>query len=561
MKTIKKAISYKLKAISPLLASCFLILASCNDYLDLEPTNSVSDKLIWTSKANAQLVVNNMYEDIAYLGNYNSGECLAGMTEALTDEFKYGDMTYNSLCYIPSEFAYGGAATLATSYVSTYLGSWSTMYRYIARANQGIANLRKYASFDQQDRDEVEAELRFFRAFYYAELAKKYHSVVLYDEDMDKYQKDTPLTPENEVYEFIYQDLKFAAEHLPVSLVPNGRLTSGAAYAFLSRVMLYAERWQDAHDAALKVMSMGYEMPADLGTPFTPGGQGAILQYCYNKESITHSFDNYYAPGGDKNTQHNSIDGGYGTPTQEMVESFELKTGGKPNWEAWHDADGVTGTPPYDQLEPRFAFTILYNGAEWKGRTIEPFVGGADGYAQWKVETKPAGRTTTGYYLRKLVDEDHDFSVDQRCTKPWTAIRYAEVLLNYAEACYRLNKPEQALDALNQVRTRPAVGLPRLNGLSGSDLMAAIRQERKVELAFEGQYYWDMRRWRLAESAFSNYRVHGFRIEKKGDGTFTYYYVECDTEDRHFPAKMYTTPLPESELSSNKSVQQFPEWN
>ena len=203
------------------LACAMMGLGSCNDYLDLEPTNSVSDKLIWTSKANAQLVVNNMYEDIAYLGNYNNGECLAGMTEALTDEFKYGDMTYNSLCYIPSEFAYGGTATLTTSYVSTYLGSWSTMYRYIARANQGISNLHKYATFNQQDRDEVEAELRFFRAFYYAELAKKYHSVVLYDEDRDKYQKDTPLTPENEVYEFIYQDLKFAAEHLPVSLVPK----------------------------------------------------------------------------------------------------------------------------------------------------------------------------------------------------------------------------------------------------------------------------------------------------------------------------------------------------
>ena len=69
------------------LACAMMGLGSCNDYLDLEPTNSVSDKLIWTSKANAQLVVNNMYEDIAYLGNYNSGECLAGMTEALTDEF------------------------------------------------------------------------------------------------------------------------------------------------------------------------------------------------------------------------------------------------------------------------------------------------------------------------------------------------------------------------------------------------------------------------------------------------------------------------------------------
>ena len=93
-------------------------------------------------------------------------------------------------------------------------------------------------------------------------------------------------------------------------------------------------------------------------------------------------------------------------------------------------------------------------------------------------------------------------------------------------------------------------------------MISAIRQERKVELAFEGQYYWDMRRWGLAEKQFSNYRVHGLKIVKNADNTFTYYYVECDTEDRHFPAKMLGSfPLPTSELSNNSEVVQFPAWN
>ena len=111
-----------------------------------------------------------------------------------------------------------------------------------------------------------------------------------------------------------------------------------------------------------------------------------------------------------------------------MVESYELKTGGFPDWELWHDS--TTETPPYKDLEPRFHASILYNGASWKGRTIEPYVGGADGWMEWNTEREPKGRTCTGYYLRKMVDEGHDVIAYSGGTQPIIVLRYAEVLLN-----------------------------------------------------------------------------------------------------------------------------------
>lgn len=213
--------------------------------------------------------------------------------------------------------------------------------------------------------------------------------------------------------------------------------------------------------------------------------------------------------------------------------------------------------PPYSKLEPRFQASILYNGATWKGRTIEPFVGGNDGWMQWLVEKDGNGRTATGYFLRKLVDENHSFSTSQYSVAPWIAIRYAEVLLNYAEACYRTNDVNNANNAVREIRSR--VGLP-YSDKSGDALMAAIRQERKVELACEGFYYWDMRRWKLAQSTFSATRRHGLKIEKNANGTFKYTYVEVDHKDLSFPSKMYRCPLPSSEINGNQSVSQYPEW-
>ena len=515
--------------------------------------------MVWSNVENAELAVNDYYRYIDYLSVFNTGQCLAGSTDALTDQLKYGSYNYNAYCLIPSEIAYGGAVLIA-SYVDTYLGNWTTMYEYIRRVNEGIYNLHKYGeSISADDKARLEAEMRFFRGYLYTDLIKRYKEVILYDEDLTSIVRDKDVTPEEQCWDFVYDDLTYAATTLGESTDPDGRITSGAAYALLSRAMLYAERWEDAKTAAEKVMDMGYGLEDNYADAFKLDSKEAILQYNYNSAtSVTHSFDGYMAPGGDRALDGNSMTGGFGTPTQEMVESYELATGGFPDWTPWHAEGGTSQTPPYEELEPRFAATILYNGAEWKGRTIETFVNGTDGFATWMTDAAPEGRSTTGYYLRKLVDESHSFKTIQASTQPWTELRLAEVILNHAEACYMSGDPASANDDIEKIRNR--VGLPYTDK-SGDDLLAAIRQERKVEMAFEGHYYWDMKRWELAESAFSGIRLHGLKIEQDAAGGFLYTYVEVDNQDRNFPAKMYRCPIPQAELDNNGLINQFPEWN
>lgn len=187
-------------------------------------------------------------------------------------------------------------------------------------------------------------------------------------------------------------------------------------------------------------------------------------------------------------------------------------------------------------------------------------MGGDDGWCQWNVVKEPKGKTTTGYYLRKGVDETHDVIARHESTQPLVIIRYAEVLLNRAEACYRLNDAAGANAAVKEIRAR--VGLPYADK-AGDNLWKAIRQERKVELAFEGFSYWDLRRWGVAPNNYpdglSGYQVHGLKIESAGSG-FIYTYVSVDDKDRNYPEKMNRFPLQDSELSSNNAVEQFPEW-
>ena len=328
--------------------------------------------------------------------------------------------------------------------------------------------------------------------------------------------------------------------------------------------MLYAQRYDAVITASNELKSLGYDLEKNYADSYSKtivgGNIEAILQYLFSRaENITHTFDFYYTPGGDF-TINGASGGGYGTPTQELVESYELAAGGFPDWSVWHDV-GVTQTPPYALLEPRFQATVLYNGSQWKGREIQPWLGGADGFCEWNVEPEPDGRTTTGYYLRKMVDETHNVIQYTSGVQPFTVIRYAEVLLNRAEALYKTGKEGEANDIVNKIRDR--VGLPALS-VDGEELMAAIRQERKVEFAFEGLWYWDLRRWGIAHEKYplglSDYMVHGFKITKDEEGNFTYDYISVDDQKRNFPQRLYRFPLPAAELNNNGSVNQFPEW-
>ena len=553
---------------SILLSGVLLGAVSCN-FLDMDPTDRVSDKVMWESTENAEYHVNYLY---TYVYDVLMSQCSAGLTEALTDQLKYGSYNYNAMCYIPSEIAYG--ATLTAGYVDAYLGYWGTWYQGIMKTNNAISNLKAFGQMSDEDKLRLEAEIRFIRAYLYFDLMKRYKEIILYNEDMTQYTKDKALSTEAEGWEFIYEDLKFAGENLPDRTRSGGRIDQGMAWGFMTRAMLYAKQYERVIDAAEKVTALGYKLEADYKDSYSKsiaaGNTEAILQYNFDRASdVTHSYDFYYTPGGDY-TLYGESGGGYGTPTQEMVESYELATGGFPDWEPWHDS--TTETPPYAELEPRFHATVLYNGASWKGRKIEPFVKGADGWMEWNTDREPKGRTCTGYYLRKMVDEGHDVISYSGGTQPLIALRYAEVLLNKAEACYNLGEAKfpAANDIVKMIRDR--VGLPFDGGLAGVDLWQAIRQERKVELAFEGHWYWDLRRWGVAHQAYpeglSGYKLHGLKIERDDKGTaddasddvYTYTYVSVDDQNRNFPEKMYQFPLPESELDSNAEVVQFAKW-
>ncbi len=539
------------------LTAALAALVSCNKTLDLTPTDRVSAKTLWETTANAEYSVNHLY---SYLWGYYSAPTAAGLTEALTDEFKYTSYNFNAMAYIPSYLAYF-ESTVTAQTVDVYLGMWGSLYTAIRETNEAISYLHTYGQMKEEDKTRLEAELRFLRGCFYFELIKRYKDVILYDEDLTAIVKDKAVSSESDGWDMVQADLDYAAANLPAAAAAHGRINKGMAFGMLSRAMLYAKRYDAVIAAANAVAELGYSLEPNYadacGKSLAAGNREAILQYTFDYATgLTHSFDFYYTPGGDFAIE-DMKGGAYAVPTQEIVESYELATGGFPSWSAWHAS--TTKTPPYENLEPRFQATILYNGASWKGRTIEPFVGGTDGWTTWKTDKEPKGKTVTGYYLRKHVDENYDVTTSGS-SHPFTLLRYGEVLLNKAEACYRTNDAAGANAAVREIRRR--VGLPYADK-SGDNLWKAIVQERKVELAFEGLRYWDLRRWEVAALPYpeglSGYQQHGLKIEPEGSG-FRYTYVSVDEKNRNFPERMYRFPMPKSELESNSLVNQYDEW-
>lgn len=544
---------------------CVTVISSCNDWLDMDPTNKVSEKIVWSKPKYVDQYLFGFYPYLNLYGSFGGNESELGMTEGCTETLKYGSIVPGKNVGFANivAFAEGG---LNSSTASFHYGMWDKTYTRVRRVNEFLYNLNKFGTgHDAGLIKKWSGSARFFRGLLYYELIRRHKNIVLYDEDLLAISESKALSSEEDGWNFVYEDLMFAASALPekVSASETGLLTQGAAYALLSRAMLYAERWDDARIAAEAVMSDKFDyalMPgttaAEYAKAFTSAQANnteAIMEFNYLVAGPNHNWNELYMPGGDYNKL-----GGSATPTQEMVESYEIATiGGHPDWTPWHTKTGTKETPPYATLEPRFHASILYNGCSWKGRALEPYIGGKDGWASFNDGSNLAARTTTGYYLRKMLNEKHtDYSL--KSAQTWVGIRLAEVILNHAEACAMLDKTADANSSVRAIRSR--VGLPYDN-LTGAELMDAIRQERKIELYCEGHRWWDMRRWKLASKAYTgpNSRVHGFKIEKEG-ASFLYTYVDCDKQDRNFPEKLYRIPLPEEEITNNTAVKQFPEW-
>ena len=187
-------------------------------------------------------------------------------------------------------------------------------------------------------------------------------------------------------------------------------------------------------------------------------------------------------------------------------------------------------------------------------------LGAADGsqYSAFdKLDDQNAGNWySTGFGRKKYLLNN----ADAYSKNPWYDLRYAEILLNYAEALANLETPNLvlAMQKLNEVRDR--VGLSELSASTKNEVMEAIRQERKIELAFEGFHYWDCKRWGIAESTLGNIECHGIKITRSAD-SYSFTYESCDGgQQRIFPKKYYSLPIPASEIANNPECDQLPEW-
>ena len=527
---------------------------SCSDVIDLNPGDRFSPATVWSSTTTVDSYVLGLYSIFSSSCEfYGTGS--PNLTDAYSDILKSGSWDQYNHSYNRSLFQ-------ESAFNSTSAGAfecWSTHYERIRRENEFLRDAPKYREkFGEKWMDTRIAEVRFCRAYAYYLLCRVYGGVILRTEVDGPEQNDKARSTEADCWDFIIEELKDLAPQLPQGNKTEngdnwddanyGRATQQAAYGLLSRVALFAERWDVAAQAARDVEKCGGALDltgyANVFNGDLKSNKEILFGVDFEQDVITHRYDAYVRPSGDAKALGTSALYSVFFPTSELADSYEMADGTPFSWE-------THGSDPYTGREPLFYATILYNGASWMGRTIESYVGGADGFKEYE-NSKSANTTVTGYYLRKYLKDGDKSWITAYSAQTCILIRYAEVLLNKAEALAELSWDQnsvEALQALNDVRGR--VGLPSRQTASKEEFMEFVRHERMVELAGEGFRYWDLRRWRLAEEVINGKNVHGVKITKTDSG-FNYEHVDADNGNKRiFYDRYYHFAIPESERSKN----------
>jgi starch-binding outer membrane protein, SusD/RagB family len=472
----------------------------------------------------------------------------------------------------------------------------------------GLENYRR----NIDDMNKLRAEVRFLRAFYHMELAKRYGRIPIVTKVLTEAEaREVTQSSFQEAVDFIVAECNAAYTDLTNHYVgytnafptdqtvgrgdggaENGRLgriEKPAAVALKLRALLYAAsplhnptndvtKWQRATEAGIQFLTdpncahvrFLYNNYRDLFTsqstvntltPRKGANTGIIMTRPFSLTSDAFEKANY--PIGMTN-------GGAGVtaPSQNLVDAYEMRTTGKPITDP---TSGYDPNNPYANRDPRLALTVVVNGSNMglntnnSARVVQSFDGGADGIGA------KAGATTTGYYLRKMVIENYNITQTNQRAKAWVLMRYAEVLLNFAEAANEaygadvrpvingVTSPLSAREAVNLVRNRPGVVMPAIAaGLMKDQMRERIRNERRVELAFEEHRFFDVRRWKIAEQTESA-PLRGMRVVRNSNGTFSY--TPFVVENRVFDPKMYLYPIPYQEITkSNGKLTQNPGW-
>ena len=527
-------------------------LTSCHDLLEKDPTDSYSETVAWSSESSLDMYVTYLYKPLNGLSNFSS----LSLTDGYTDLVKYGNG-------VPQTWSAHNKILLQQNTITSDnnpMSSWG-LYTDIFRENVFLRDAGIYGNKFSEDFLNIRiAEIRFIRAVNYARMIRIFGGVILRDETNgvdSEGQKDKARATEAESWDFVLKDLEFAARHLPKEWDSkwDGRLTKGAAYAYMCRTALFAKRWDVAITAADEIKKLNkYDLMDNYEDVFkVAGNKEIIFSIAYKIPDMPHYFDRYFAPDGKQGIRR-------AVPKSELVDSYDMADGTPFSW------SGSMANDPYVGREPRFYASIIYNGATWKEKKIYTYVDAENGFAAYRDNMNPGEKqTVTGYFIRKYLQENNADFDDKGSDQFWIEMRYAEVLLNLAEALaeqdYSKNQ-DDALEALNEVRER--VNLPKRTTEEAPDkdsFMKLLRKERICELAFEGFRYWDLRRWRLAGEVIDGKQAHGTKITKKDDNTYTYEQVSCDDNiNRFFPERYYLLPIPVDELQNNPLCENNAPW-
>ena len=558
------------KSFLGLVAGSLLSLASC-DVMDLDPTGWYGEDVTYSSIDKLDLYVKGLYGVM-----YSNADIANGyiMDDGVSELVKYswwGDKgQVNRAFYDPNY----------VTVTSNYRSNWSSMYTHIRTLNEYFYDISQgYGSDLDQEAVKIRtAEVRFLRAYAYQELVIRHGGVVLrIEEDYvdGPEERAKARSSKNDCWDFILSEYTKAAADLPLKWdsANTGRITRGAAIAMKARAALYAERWSDAVDAVDDVMELNQYslLPGttynDYNRIFTNPTNSELILPVYFQQSTgnasakQHMFNSYFcAPGDDVALGiANAGVGVTATPSDEWASMFDIKVNGEYQTFDWADLDAY-GNEPFLGREPRFYSSILYNGASWLGRTLDLTVE-SDNYMDWDTSGQDnVHKTVTGYVFRKYLSDSKSINFTSILSgQYWIEMRLAELYLIRSEANARQMFFDKAYADLNTIRTR--VGLPEAEVKGDWDsYLVDLSKERACELGLEGHRYFDLVRWGIADETLNNTRLHGIRMTKNDDGTINYERVECDSQDRLFPARMGIYPIPYSELQNNTLCEQNPEW-
>ncbi len=514
-----------------------------NDVLDKADLSAISATVVWEDASLVESYVNMLYNQI------NGWEIRT--IDNIADEGRcmYPGSTPNALV-LP-----GLWNETNTPYP---LAFWQ--YGLIRKCNEFFVNIEGQ-NFDADKIKQYKADVKFLRALFYFELVKRYGAVPLIKipqtlNDPDLFVSRSSV---DECIKFLSDELTEAAtmyHETGVIHLKNGRSCEGAALALKAKVLLYyasplfnagndAARWTAAANAAKVVMDMEtYSLHRSLSGIFKdPDNDEVIFKKVYRKTERTHG---RYAALSPLSTAHG--DAGFSYPVQELVDAFPMLNG-----KDIHEADsGYDPQNPYANRDPRLEATIVTNGSTYLGRTQYTYSGHPDGVGS-------PYATITGYYCRKAIDETiNDYSYEYGDDTPFIYIRYGDVLLMYAEAKNEASGPSSDIYAvLEELRSRAGLSDPTVPASAKSDktsLREFIQNERYIEMAFEQQRYWDLRRWKKAGILLNDKQYHGDFITKNMDGTFLHTPMIIDVNPIVFEERMYLTPISHSDIIANPNL-------